>query len=83
MEISVVVPAHDVERYLEQCVDSVLSQTFTDFELLLIDDASKDRTGDICDRYAQLDERVKVIHLIDQAGVSIARNTGVANAKGK
>ena len=61
-KISVIVPVYNVEKYLHRCVDSILSQTFTDFELLLIDDGSKDKSGVICDEYAQKDKRVRVFH---------------------
>lgn len=56
--ISVIVPVYNVEKYLSQCIDSILSQTFTDFELLLIDDGTPDRSGEICDEYAEKDERI-------------------------
>lgn len=61
-KISVVVPVYNAERYLHRCVDSILAQTFTDFELLLVDDGSKDSSGAICDEYAEKDERVIVFH---------------------
>ena len=61
-KISVIVPAYNVEKYLHRCIDSILAQTFTDFEVLLIDDGSKDKSGEICDEYAKKDIRVKVFH---------------------
>ncbi|MEF2621743.1 MAG: glycosyltransferase family 2 protein, partial [Xylanibacter rarus] len=61
-KISIIVPVYNVERYLPRCIDSILKQTFTDFELLLIDDGSKDNSGNICDEYAQKDNRIKVYH---------------------
>lgn len=81
-KISVIVPVYKVEQYLHRCVDSILNQTFTDFELLLIDDGSPDKSGDICDKYAQKDSRVKVFH-IPNSGVTAARRLGVINAEGE
>lgn len=81
-KISVIVPVYKAEKYLHRCVDSILAQTFTDFEVLLIDDGSPDRSGEICDEYAQKDARVRVFHK-DNAGVSSARNLGLDNAKGE
>ena len=80
-EISVIVPVYNVERYLAQCIDSILSQTFTDFELLLVDDGSPDHCGEICDDYAGKDKRIKVFHQ-ENAGLSCARNTGLQYASG-
>jgi glycosyltransferase involved in cell wall biosynthesis len=80
--ISVIVPVYNVEQYLCKCLDSILDQTFTDFELLLIDDGSPDRSGQICDEYAQKDSRIRVFHK-ENGGVSSARNLGLDNAKGK
>lgn len=80
--ISVIVPVYNVEKYLPRCIDSILAQTFTDFELLLIDDGSKDTSGSICDEYAKKDTRIRVFHK-DNGGVSSARNVGLDNAKGK
>ena len=79
--ISVIVPVYKVEKYLKRCVDSVLMQTFRDFELILVDDGSPDRSGIICDKYARHDSRIKVIHNENQ-GVSAARSCGVRNAHG-
>lgn len=81
-KISVVVPVYNAERYLHRCVDSILAQTFTDFELLLVDDGSKDSSGAICDEYAEKDERVIVFHK-QNGGVSSARNVGLDNARGE
>lgn len=74
--ISVIVPVYKVEPYLRCCIDSILAQTFTDFELILVDDGSPDNCGAICDEYAAKDNRVVVIHQ-ENAGVSVARNTGL------
>ena len=76
-QITVIVPVYNVEPYLRRCVDSILSQTFTDIDLLLIDDGSPDRCGEICEEYAQEDIRVHVIHHNENLGLSAARNTGI------
>ena len=75
-EVSIIVPVYQVENYIRQCVDSILAQTFTDFELILVDDGSKDQSGQICDEYAEMDKRVKVIHK-ENGGLSDARNRGM------
>lgn len=74
--ISVIVPVYNVEPYLRQCVDSILAQTFTDFELILVDDGSPDNCGAICDEYAEKDRRIHVIHQAN-GGLSAARNAGL------
>ena len=74
--ISIIVPVYKVEPYLRRCVDSILAQTFTDFELILVDDGSPDNCGAICDDYAQKDSRVHVIHQ-ENGGLSAARNAGI------
>ena len=79
--ISVIIPVYNVEKYLCGCLDSVLEQTFTDLELILIDDGSQDTSGAICDKYAGRDARVRVIHQKNQ-GQSAARNNGVRSALG-
>lgn len=81
-EISIIVPVYNVEKYLRRCVDSILAQTFTDFELLLIDDGSPDNSGAICDEYAAKDDRIRVFHK-ENDGVSSARNLGLDKAQGK
>ena len=80
-ELSIIVPVYKVEKYLPKCIDSILAQTFRDFELLLIDDGSPDRCGEICDAYAARDRRIRVIHQKNQ-GVSAARNAGLDAACG-
>ena len=80
--ISIIVPVYKVEKYIGQCVESILSQTYTDFELILVDDGSPDRSGAICDAYAERDPRVRVIHK-ENGGVSSARNVGLDVAKGE
>lgn len=79
--ISVIVPVYNAEKYLNRCVDSILSQTMTNFELLLIDDGSQDNSGRICDEYAEKDARVRAFHK-PNGGVSSARNLGLDNAMG-
>ena len=81
-KISVIVLVYKAEKYLHRCVDSILSQTFTDFELILVNDGSPDNCGAICDEYAQKDNRVRVFHK-ENGGVSSARNLGLDNAKGE
>ena len=81
-EVSVIVPVYQVEQYLRQCLDSILKQTFIDFELILVDDGSKDNSGKICDEYALKDNRVRVIHQVNK-GLSDARNTGMNQMSGK
>lgn len=81
-KISVIVPVYNTEKYLDCCLQSILSQTFTDFELLLINDGSTDRSGEICDEYAKWDERVRVFHK-ENGGVSSARNLGLNEARGE
>ncbi len=80
--ISIIVPAYNVEKYLSRCIDSVLVQTFSNFELILIDDGSTDHSSEICDKYAAKDSRIKVIHK-ENGGQSSARNTGLEIATGK
>lgn len=80
--ISVIVPVYNSANYLPQCVESILAQTCPDFELLLIDDGSRDNSGEICESYAERDARVRVIHQ-ENAGVSAARNRGLEEACGE
>lgn len=79
--ICIIIPVYNSESTLHQCVDSILTQDYKDFEVLLIDDGSKDNSPAICDEYAEKDNRVKVFH-IQNSGVSTARNVGLDNAKG-
>ena len=81
-KLSVIVPVYKAEEYLHRCVDSILAQTFTDFELILVNDGSPDNSSSICEEYAQKDSRVKVIHK-KNGGVSSARNMGIDNALGE
>lgn len=81
-KISVIVPVYNIEKYLNDCIDSLINQTYKNIEILLIDDGSKDNSGNICDEYAQKDSRIKVIHQ-ENGGLSKARNTGLDNASGE
>ena len=81
-KISVIVPVYNAEDYLHRCIDCVLTQTYQDFELLLIDDGSKDSSGVICETYAAKDTRIRVIHK-ENTGVSDTRNLGLDVARGK
>jgi|GEM_PF-389631 len=81
-KISVIIPTYNVERYLSRCLNSVLSQTFKDFEIVVVNDGSSDKTGEICDEYASIDKRIRVVHK-ENEGVSAARNVGIENAHGE
>ena len=81
-KISVIVPVYKVESYLETCIDSILTQTFKDLEIILVDDGSPDRCGEICDEYAKKDSRVRVIHK-ENGGLSDARNVGYEASTGE
>lgn len=78
--ISVIVPVYRVEQYLDACIESILGQTFQDFELILVDDGSPDNCGEICDRYAGQDARIRAMHR--KSWLSGARNTGIGLAEG-
>lgn len=80
--ISVVVPIYNVEKYIEKCIDSIINQTYTNLEIILVDDGSPDKCGKICDEYAKRDKRIKVIHK-ENGGVSSARNIGLDNLNGE
>ena len=80
--ISVIVPIYNGEKYLEECLESIINQTYKNLQIILIDDGSKDKSGKICDEYAKKDMRIEVIHK-ENAGVSAARNTGLDNARGE
>ena len=80
-KLSVIVPVYNTEKYLRECIDSILAQTFTDFELILVDDGSTDSSGAICDEYAGKDPRIQVIHQ-ENGGVTRARKAAMRVAKG-
>lgn len=81
-KISIIVPIYNAQKTIERCIDSILNQDFSDFELILIDDGSKDNSGEICDTYAGKDQRVRVIHK-ENSGVSASRNLALREAKGE
>ncbi len=81
-KVSIIVPVYKAENNLNRCVDSLLAQTFTDFEVLLIDDGSPDKSGEICDEYAKKDTRIRIFHK-ENGGVSSARNLGIKYARGE
>lgn len=80
--VSIIVPVYNAQQYIRRCVDSILNQEYTDFELLLIDDGSTDSSGEICDEYAQKDTRIRVVHK-ENSGVSDSRNLALDYATGK
>lgn len=80
--ISVIVPVYKVEQYLEKCVNSITAQTYSNLEIILVDDGSPDKCGDICDSLAEKDKRIKVIHKMN-GGLSSARNAGIDIATGQ
>lgn len=82
MLFSVVVPVYNAEKYIQECIDSILAQTYTDFELILVNDGSSDNSGKICDEYATKDDRIKVIHKKNEGSV-FARRDGAIISKGE
>lgn len=81
-KISIIIPVYKVEDYVERCIKCIQAQTYTNWEAIFVEDGSPDKSGEICDRYAKKDARIKVIHK-ENAGVAAARNTGIANATGQ
>ena len=80
--VSIIIPVYNVEKYLDKCLDSVVNQTYTNLEIILVNDGSTDNSGRICDRYATKDSRIRVIHK-ENGGVSSARNMGLDTVRGK
>ena len=80
--VSIVVPVYNTGKYLNRCMNSIVKQTYSNIEVILIDDGSTDDSSDLCDEWAEKDERIKVIHKLN-AGLGMARNTGIENAKGE
>lgn len=81
-KISVIVPVYGVEQYISQCIESLIAQTYKNIEIILVDDGSKDRSGEICDEYAAKDDRIRVYHK-QNGGLSSARNKGIEEASGE
>ncbi len=81
-KISIIIPVYNCEKYIEKCIDSVICQSFKDLEIILVDDGSSDKSGEICDEYLKKDSRVKAIYIKNQ-GPSVARNAGLDIAKGE
>lgn len=80
--VSIIVPVYNVEPYLSECIQSLINQTYTNIEIILVDDGSKDKSGQICDEFTKKDSRIKVIHKQNE-GLGLARNSGLAKASGK
>ena len=81
-KISIIVPVYNVEKYLERCVESILKQTMTNFELILINDGSSDNSGQVCDELSRKDARIRVLQ-IPNGGDSNARNLGIQSSRGE
>lgn len=82
MKFSIIIPVYNVEKYIERCLLSILSQDYSDYEIIVVDDGSKDRSGEICDRFAQKYDNINVVH-IPNGGVSNARNTALMRVRGE
>ena len=80
--ISIIVACYNVEKYLDRCIDSIVRQSYSNLEIILVDDGSTDKTGEICDKWVKKDARVKVLHR-KNGGPSDARNAGIRGSKGK
>ena len=81
-KVSIIVPIYNSEKYMNKCIESILNQTLTEIEIILVNDGSTDNSGKIIDNYAKKDNRIKVIHQ-QNSGPSVARNKGISTAKGK
>ena len=81
IKISIIMPVYNVEQYVGKAIESILNQTLTDYELLIVDDGTKDKSGEICDEYAAKDARIQVIHK-ENGGAPSARNTAIDIARG-
>ena len=80
-KVSIIIPVYNVEKYLAECLDSVINQTYSNLQIIVVDDGSTDASGQICDEYAEKDNRITVIHQVN-AGAANAKNTGLDNVKG-
>ena len=80
--VSIIIPVYNVEQYLDQCMETVLGQTYSNLDIILVDDGSKDKSSQMCDEYVAKDKRVKVLHK-ENGGLSSARNKGLELAKGQ
>lgn len=80
--ISLIVPIYNVEKYLDKCIDTIINQTYSNIEIILVDDGSTDASGEICDKWKKKDNRITVIHKLN-GGLSSARNAGIDIATGK
>ena len=80
--VSIIVPIYNIEKYISKCIESIIKQTYTNIEIILVDDASLDRCGEICDKFAEDDNRIRVIHKEKNEGLVAARKTGMNIAKG-
>ena len=81
-KVSIIVPVYNTEKYLEQCIESIVAQTLQDIEIIIVDDGSKEECATLCDELAKMDSRIRVIHK-ENAGVGFARNTGIEAASGE
>ena len=81
-QVTIIIPIYNTERYLKRCLESVISQTYSNLEIILVDDGSTDNSGIICDNYAKKDTRIRVIHQRN-SGVSIARNVAIDISQGE
>ena len=80
--ITVIVPVYKVENYLDECITSIINQTYNNLEIILVDDGSPDKCPEMCDRWAEIDSRIRVIHK-ENGGLSSARNVGIDSATGE
>ena len=81
-KVSIVVPIYNTEKYLDECIESIVNQTYKNLEIILIDDGSKDKSPQMCDEWAKKDNRIKIIHKSNE-GAGASRNRGIAVATGK